>query len=70
MNEEPGPTSVRSTIKAVRARIVNWLPHDDWLVLGWAFATKILLLLFGVASYQALEDEKVPFGWPWLEIWN
>src|SRR5205085_509762 len=70
MNEEPGSTSVRSTIKAVRARIVNWLPHDDWLVVGWAFATKILLLLFGVASYQALEDEKVPFGWPWLEIWN
>ena len=70
MNEEPGSTSVRSTIKTVRARIVNWLPHDDWLVVGWAFATKILLLLFGVASYQALEDEKVPFGWSWLEIWN
>ena len=70
MNEEHGSTSVRSTIKAVRARVVNWLPHDDWLVLGWAFATKILLLLFGVASYQALEDEKVPFGWSWLEIWN
>ena len=70
MNEEHGSTSVRSTIKAVRARVVNWLPHDDWLVLGWVFATKILLLLFGVASYQALEDEKVPFGWSWLEIWN
>ena len=38
--------------------------------MGWAMATKILLVLFGVASYQAIEDEKVSFGWPWLEIWN
>ena len=51
-------------------RITALLPHDDWLVVGWALGTKILLLIFGVASYQALEDEKVPFGWPWLEIWN
>jgi hypothetical protein len=51
-------------------RITAVLPHDDWLVMGWAMATKILLLLFGVASYQAIEDEKVSFGWPWLEIWN
>jgi len=33
-------------------------------------AMKVLLLLFGVASYQALEDERLPFGWPWLDIWN
>ena len=52
------------------ARITHLLPDDDWLVVGWALATKLLLLVFGVASYQALEDEKVPFGWPWLEIWH
>jgi len=57
-------------IKEAWTRITRWLPADDWLVVGWALATKALLLVFGVASYQALEDEKVPFGWPWLEIWH
>ena len=61
---------IRSTIIQAWARITILLPRDDWLVIGWALGTKILLLLFGVASYQALEDEKVPFGWSWLELWN
>ena len=70
MNEDARSTSARSTIDRAWVQFRNSLPADDWLVLGWAFATKALLLLFGVASYQCLEDEKVPFGWPWLEIWN
>ena len=70
MNEDARSTSARSTIDRAWTQFRNSLPGDDWLVLGWAFATKVLLLLFGVASYQCLEDEKVPFGWPWLEIWN
>jgi Mannosyltransferase (PIG-V) len=81
MNEEAASTSARrgesrrghgtrSTIKEWWRRGTRWLPADDWLVIGWAMATKALLLLFGVASYQALEDEKLPFGWSWLEIWN
>src|SRR6266481_1581510 len=64
------PWRIRSTIKEWWARMARWLPADDWLVVGWALATKALLLIFGVVSYQALEDEKVPFGWPWLEIWH
>src|SRR5229473_2263428 len=60
----------RSTINECWRRVASWLPIDDWLVVGWAIGTKVLLLLFGVASYQALEDEKLPFGWPWLDIWN
>jgi Mannosyltransferase (PIG-V) len=81
MNEEaptspsPGPIRGGTDLPWPRIRewgrqIAHWLPADDWLVVGWALATKVLLLLFGVASYQALEDEEVPFGWPWLEIWN
>jgi hypothetical protein len=80
MNEEAASTPPRdgesvslrrrSTITKAWARFRNLLPQDDWLVVGWALGTKLLLLLFGVASYQALEDEKVPFGRPWLEIWN
>jgi mannosyltransferase PIG-V len=51
-------------------RVTGWLPRDDWLVIGWALAIKTLLLALGAASYQAFEKEDVPFGRPWLEIWN
>jgi hypothetical protein len=51
-------------------RIAGWLPRDDWLVIGWALAIKVLLLALGLASYRAFEEEDVPLGRPWLEIWN
>ena len=63
---------LRSTtiVKTVLLRVAGWLPRDDWLVVGWALAIKALLLALGAASYQAFEKEDVPFGRPWLEIWN
>src|SRR6266496_4309852 len=64
------PARLRSTITRWSLRVASLLQPDDWLVVGWALGTKALLLLFGVASYQALEDERVPFGWAWLDIWN
>ena len=70
MNEEIRSTSASSKVREAWKRITLAIPRDDWLVVGWAMATKALLVLFGVASYQAIEDEKVSFGWPWLEIWN
>src|SRR5205823_11924635 len=51
-------------------RVTGWLPRDDWLVIGWALAIKTLLLALGAASYQAFEEEDVPFGRLWLEIWS
>jgi Gpi18-like mannosyltransferase len=51
-------------------RIARWLPRDDWLVIGWALAIKVLLLALGAASYRAFEEEEVPLGRSWLEIWN
>src|SRR5258708_40149883 len=60
----------RSRIGEWRRRVAGWLPIDDWLVVGWAIGAKVLLLLFGVVSYQALEDENAPFGWDWLAIWS
>jgi Mannosyltransferase (PIG-V) len=63
---------LRSTtiVKTRLLRIAGWLPRDDWLVIGWALAIKALLFALGAASYQAFEEEDVPFGRPWLEIWN
>ncbi len=47
------------------------LPKDDWLVIGWVLATKILLFAFGVRSYQILEDKRLEGGaHPWFDIWN
>jgi hypothetical protein len=57
-------------VKTMLLRVAGWLPRDDWLVIGWALAIKVLLLALGAASYQAFEEEDVPFGRPWLEIWN
>jgi Mannosyltransferase (PIG-V) len=57
----------------MRARIVRavgLLPTDDWLVIGWVLATKIVLMIFGVRSYHMLEDKHVPHHFGWLEIWN
>jgi hypothetical protein len=62
--------TLKSTIKDRFVRVVGLLPTDDWLVIGWVFATKVLLLVFGVRSYQMLEDKRVPVRLGWLEIWN
>src|ERR1700719_316868 len=70
MNEATRSTAFGSIVNKWWSRVTDLLPQDDWLVIGWAMATKVILLAFGVASYQALEDEKVPFGEAWLEIWN
>src|SRR5438270_11856936 len=70
MNEAVRSTALRRIINKWWCRVTDLLPRADWLVIGWAMATKIILLVFGVASYQALEDEKVPFGEVWLDIWN
>jgi len=52
------------------SRVAAWLPRDDWLVIGWSLGIKFVLIALGAASYQAFEEEDVPFGRPWLEIWN
>ena len=43
---------------------------DDWLIIGWVFASKALLFVFGAKSYQILENERPGGLRGWLEIWN
>lgn len=54
----------------VVGRALALLPKDDWLVIGWMLATKILLFMFGVTTRHILEDKPLPRAHPWLEIWN
>src|SRR5947207_2150071 len=58
---------VIAIIKSRLSQAAGLLPHDDWLVVGWVLAIKFLLFIFGVRSFQALENS-VPPGW--LVIWN
>ena len=50
--------------------VVRRLPTEDWLVIGWVFATEIILFIFGVRSFHMIEDKRVPAHLGWLEIWN
>src|ERR1700687_2150615 len=62
--------TVGSTLKQRCARVGGFLPTEDWLIVGWVLGIKVLLLIFGVRSFQMLEDKRVPVRLGWLEIWN
>ena len=61
---------IRSTIKNGFARTAGLMSGDDWLIIGWVFASKALLFVFGAKSYQILENERPGGLRGWLEIWN
>lgn len=61
---------IRSTIKNGFARTAGLMSGDDWLIIGWVFASKVLLFVFGAKSYQILENERPGSLLGWLEIWN
>jgi hypothetical protein len=57
-------------VKRTLLRIAAWLPRADWLVIGWSLVIKFLVIALGAATFQSFEQKDVPFGRPWLEIWN
>ena len=59
-----------STVRAQSRKIIALVPNADWMVAGWVFALKFLLLIFGAKSYQILEDHRPDGEHPWLELWN
>lgn len=67
MSISPSPRSITSN------RLIRFfalLPKQDWLVVGWVLAIKLLLLLFGVKSYEILENKRPEGTHAWLAIWN
>ena len=46
------------------------VPKDDWIVIGWVMAAKVLLIIFGAKSFRIIQDKPLPGGHGWLEIWN
>jgi len=51
-------------------RIASLLPKQDWIVVGWVIAIKLLLFLVGVKSYPILWDRYEPRPNNWLQIWD
>ena len=51
-------------------RIVSLLPKQDWIVVGWVLAIKILLFYFGATSYAVLWDHYITSPHQWFEIWD
>ena len=51
-------------------RIASFLPKQDWIVVGWVIAIKLLLFLIGVKSYPMLWDRYEPPPVEWLQIWD
>ena len=48
----------------------RFLQREDWLVVGWVLAIKILLFIFGAKSFRILENKPLPGRFGWLDIWN
>ena len=66
-------TNLRNLCRIQKAKVlavIRRVPRDDWLVIAWVLASKLLLFLFGIKSFQILEDKHLPTGNGWLEIWN
>ena len=51
-------------------RLIALLPREDWIVIGWVMAVKILLFVMAVESYAMLWDRYPPTLNRWFDIWD
>jgi hypothetical protein len=65
-----GTDSPWRTIGERWARTIALLPREDWLVLGWVLAIRVLLFIFGTKSYQILENKRTAGWFGWVDLWN
>jgi hypothetical protein len=63
-------SATRSTIKSRLVRAIRLLPRDDWIVAGWVCVTSALLFVFGMKSYQLLENEPIGGVSGWVGLWS
>jgi hypothetical protein len=62
--------TAKTTTGDIWNRFVSFLPRPDWIVVGWVFAIKILLLVLGATAYRILENKRLLNFHSWLAIWN
>lgn len=46
------------------------LPKDDSLAIGWTFAIKLVLIVFGAESFQILANQRINDLHHSLQLWN
>src|SRR6267142_6166863 len=51
-------------------RVGSFVSSDDWIVIGWVFAIRVLLFIFGSKSYQILENKRTPGWFGWIDPWK
>jgi hypothetical protein len=66
MTSLAGPKWIREASK----RVVAFLPCEDWIVIGWVVAIKVLLFVIGVKSYPILWDKYPPTPDRWFALWD
>src|SRR5262245_13209879 len=51
-------------------RVVSCLPREDWVVVVWVMAIKLLLFYFGATSYAVLWNKYITSPHQWFGIWD
>jgi Gpi18-like mannosyltransferase len=46
------------------------IPKDDWLVIGWAMAIKVLLFVLAAKTLMVFDDKRLKGLYAWLQLWN
>lgn len=67
MNDE---TITQRSTTSLWSRVTGLLARDEWLVLGWVLAIRVLLFIFGSRSFQILENKRTPGWFGWIDLWN
>lgn len=62
-------------MKGIWNRVVSILPKQDWIVVGWSLATKILLFVLAAKSFPALWDKRQTwrelfYNWDRWDAWH
>jgi len=57
-------------VKPPRKRSWRFLQRDDWIVVGWVMAIKVLVFVLAIKSYPIFWDRYLKSPRQWFDIWN
>ena len=57
-------------LKTRLTRATSLLPKEDWIVIGWVLAIKVLLFFFAAKTYAIIWNSWLGSVRHWFEIWN
>src|SRR4051812_27040112 len=66
----PEAASREPRVRSLKKFFLSIAPKADWVVIGWALTTKLVLFVFVAKSYQILENQRVVGIYQALTLWN